>query len=149
MGVSDLLTMAEAAALRAGKPNPKPAPHQIAKKAKKKSKDEQAKAFRDEVWRLDGGKCRATGKPLSRSGVDWDAIGEVDHSIPRSLAPERLYDVSNGLLLTKTLNRLRKVACTDAPEYRVFDYSGPDNRRLPQTFVWRDMTGKITKTRMG
>lgn len=124
-------------------------PTPLAKKARQKSKDEQAKQFRNEVWARDQGRCRATGKTLLRSGTtDWDALGEVDHSVPRSLAPDRLYDTSNGLLLMKTLNRLRKVACKNAPEFRVFDYSGPDNRALPQTFVWRDQDGTITKERI-
>lgn len=132
---------ARAHTLQKGLPTP------LAKKEKKKSKDEQAKAFRDEVWARDGGKSRATGKPLVRSGTtDWALLGEVDHSIPRSLAPERIYDTSNGLLLSKEENRLRKVACPKAPEHRMFDYTGPDNRALPQTFVWRDKDGKVIRT---
>jgi hypothetical protein len=128
---------------KAGLPTP------IAKKEKQKTKDQQAKAFRDEVWKLDKGRSRATGKPLVKSGTDWDRLGEVDHSIPRSLAPDRIYDVSNGLLLSKTENRLRKVVCLHAPEFKMFDYTGPDNRREKQTFVWRDKDGTVTKTRIG
>ncbi len=151
MGVADLLTVAQAAALRAGKPIAKPGlPRPLEKKARQQSKDAQAKAFRAEVWARDQGRCRATGKPLLRSGTtDWSKLGEVDHSILRSLAPDRIYDTSNGLLLTKELNRLRKVICARAPEFKRFDYSGPDNRALPQVFVWRDDDGTITKTRKG
>ncbi len=122
----------------------------LEKKAKQKSKDDQAKQFRSEVWKRDEGKSRATGKPLVKSGTtDWSKLGEVDHSIPRSLAPERIYDTSNGLLLSKEENRLRKVRCTQAPEFARFDYSGSDNRALPQDFVWRDDTGKVTKRTVG
>lgn len=129
---------------KAGLPSP------IAKKERAKSKEERGKAFRDEVWKLDEGRCRATGKPLVRScTTDWERLGEVDHSIPRSLAPELIYEVSNGLLLQKYLNRLRKVACKNAPEFKRFDYTGPENRREKQTFVWRDENGRITKTRIG
>jgi hypothetical protein len=81
--------------------------------------------------------------------IDGMKLGEVDHSIPRSLAPERIYDVSNGLLIEKDLNRLRKVACPEAPEHRMFNYTGPDDRGEPQTFLWRDKTGRITKTKVG
>lgn len=126
-------------------------PRQLVKKAERKSKADRGKAFRDEVWARDGGKCRATGKRLLRSGtVDWDELGEVDHAYLRSTSPDRIYDTSNGLLLTKSLNRLRKVVCREQPEFHVFDYSGPDNRALPQWFTWRDpVTGRITKEREG
>lgn len=87
---------------------------------------------------------------LLRTGsTDWQQLGEVDHSYLRSLAPELIYAPSNGILLTKWLNRLRKVSCPKAPEFKRFDYSGPDNRALPQTFVWRNDDGTITKTVIG
>lgn len=123
----------------------------IVKKERKLSKEEQAKAFRLAVWKRDDGKSRATGKKLVKSGtMDGDKLGEVDHAIPRSLAPDRLYDVSNGILLSKNENRLRKAVCLEQPEYRIFDYSGPDNRALHQQFVWRDpTTGTVTKRRTG
>lgn len=125
-------------------------PHQMVKKAAQQTKDQQAKAFRDAVWTRDKGRSRATGHPLVKSGtLDGMKLGEVDHAIPRSLAPDRLYDVGNGLLLEKDLNRLRKVVCPEAPEYRLFDYTGPDDRGELQTFVWRDITGKIIKQRIG
>lgn len=151
MGLNDLPTMAEVAALRAGKPILKPGlPAPLARKERQKTKDEQAEAFRKAIWLRDKGKSRATGRKLVKSGTtDWDKLGEVDHSIPRSLAPERIYDTSNGILLSKTENRLRKVVCAEAPEFKHFDYSGPDDRSQPQTYTWRDRTGKITKQRMG
>lgn len=143
------LNLQTKAEVEASRPRAQPKtglPRPLDKKARQKSKDEQAKAFRDEVWARDQGRCRATGKPLVRSGsTDWEQLGEVDHSILRSLAPERIYDTSNGLLLTKALNRLRKVACAKAPEFKRFDYEGPDNRALPQTFTWRDEDGTITR----
>lgn len=134
------------------KPNApqKGVPAPIAKERKQKSKADQGKTFRDEVWARDGGKCRATGTPLLRSGtVDDTKLGEVDHSYLRSLAPERIYDTSNGLLLQKRLNRLRKARCVHAPEHHYFDYTGPENRALTQRFVWRDDDGKVTKETRG
>lgn len=149
MGAFDeLTTLGEAQQERRAKP--KGMPHQLAKMAEKKSKDELGKDFRDAVWARDQGRCRATWKPLKRSGTtDWSVLGEVDHSIPRSLAPERIYDVGNGLLLSKALNRLRKVACPRAPEFRMFAYEGPDDRSEPQEFLWRDEDGQVKKRRIG
>lgn len=125
-------------------------PRQLVKQAEKKAKKVNDEQFRNAIWKRDKGRSRATGKPLVKSGTtDWAKLGEVDHGIPRSLAPERIYDLSNGLLLSKEENRLRKVACPEAPEFRMFDYTGPENRALDQKFTWRDKTGKITKTRVG
>ncbi len=125
----------------------------VTREVKRQAKKLNAKTFRDEVWRLDGGRCRATGVALSRGGTDPHTVGEVDHSIPRSLAPELIYEVSNGLLIAKFLNRLRKVACAEAPEFRMFDYTpvqaGDTNRRHPQRFIWRDRTGKVIKEHIG
>lgn len=146
----NLKTADEVAADRVGKPLMKPLPHQITKQAEQKAATLKDDAFRALIWQLDGSRSRATGKLLMRSGtMSWDQLGEVDHSIPRSLAPDRLWDPSNALLLSKSENRLRKVPCPRAPEFRMFDYSGPDNRRLPQRFIWRDVDGHITKEREG
>jgi hypothetical protein len=129
---------------------PKGLPTVLVKKQKQKSKDEQAREFRRAVWTRDKGCSRATGRPLVKSGTtDWDRLGEVDHSIPRSLAPELLYSVEHGLLLSKTENRLRKVVCPRAPEFKMFDYSGPADLALPQHFLWRDEDGHINKERWG
>lgn len=145
-----VLTAAEVDALRRGKPLVKPLPRQLVKEKRDQEKADKGKTFRDEVWARDQGRCRATKKQLVRVGsVKWDELGEVDHAYLRSLAPERIYDTSNGLLLTKRLNRLRKVACPKAPEYRMFSYDGPDNRALPQRFTWRDEDGKVTRKTVG
>lgn len=132
-------------------------PHDIAKAERKKAKGDQGEAFRDAVWKLDKGRCRATGvelrrqHPRARRPVEQDlrAIGEVDHSLPRSTNPDRIYDVSNGLLLQAWLNRLRKMACPRAPEFKKFDYTGPEDRRQTQRFIWRDDDGNITREEIG
>ncbi len=148
MSLRNLGTLVDAQRTR--RATPKGKPHAIVKQETDKVKADKAEAFRKAIWKRDKGRCRATGVPLVKSGTtDATKLGEVDHSIPRSLAPDRIYDTSNGLLLQKALNRLRKAACIHAPEHRYFDYSGPDNRALKQTFVWRDDDGKITKTRVG
>jgi hypothetical protein len=148
MSIRDLPTLAEVQTIR--RAPAKGLPHQLVKKAEKVDTEKRGEQFRAAVWMRDRGCCRATGKPLKRSGTtDWSILGEVDHSIPRSLAPERIYDVGNGLLLTKELNRLRKVACPRAPEFRMFAYDGPDDRQQPQTFTWRNEDGAVTKQRIG
>jgi len=144
-----LPTLAEVRATQ-GAPK-KGLPPVLEKKARQKSKEAEDEAFRADIWKRDEGKSRATGKPLVKSGTtDWAKLGEVDHAIPRSAAPERIYDRSNGILLSKEENRLRKVRCVEQPEHAVFNYEGPDDRSLPQKFVWRDhKTGKVLKTRIG
>jgi 5-methylcytosine-specific restriction endonuclease McrA len=141
-------TMADVAAARVGAP-PKPLPHILVKKDAKKAKKLKDDAFRALIWKLDGGKSRATGTPLSKHGNDWSRIGEVDHVINRSLAPDRIYDPANALLLSKEENRLKKTPCPRAPEHHMFEVVGPDNRRLPQTFTWRDADGTILRTKRG
>lgn len=124
----------------------KPVPRAIAKPKEDKKKADKGKAFRDEVWARDGGKSRATGRQLLRSGsINPDELGEVDHVINRSTAPERVYDTSNGILLSKRENRLKKTRCPKAPEHCMFEVTGPDNRSLPQTFTWRDERGKVLR----
>ena len=129
--------------LKAGLPAP------LAKKAKQKAKGDKDEAFRNAIWRLDRGRSRATGRKLQHSGLDWDGIGEVDHVINRSTAPDRVYDLSNGILLSKTENRLKKVRCLHAVEFFMFSIEGPDDRRKPQRFIWRDADGKVIKETRG
>lgn len=149
MSLANLMTMAEVAASRVGKPILKHAdglPQPLARKARKKSQEQLGKDFRAAVWARDKGRSRATGRKLVKSGTsDWAKLGEVDHSVPRSLAPDRLYDVGNGILLSKEENRLRKVVCAEAPEFKRFDYAGDDDRSKPQSFTWRDKMGCVTK----
>lgn len=124
-------------------------PKQLAKEEKDKKKADKGKAFRDAVWARDKGRSRATGKKLERTAISWDVCGEVDHVIDRSLAPERVYDVSNGILLSKRENRLKKLACPRAPELRMFSVEGPDDRGKEQVFTWRDKDGHVVKTKKG
>lgn len=153
LGILDglkLPTLAERSQERYATPKAQITPNVVTREEKRKAKKADAESFRAAVWARDKGQCRATGVLLVKSGTtDPHKLGEVDHSIPRSLAPERIYDVSNGLLLSKYLNRLRKAVCPEAPEFKLFDYSGPEDRSQPQTFIWRDRTGQITKQRIG
>ena len=151
MGVSDFLKLdlPVLGSPSVQRDNAKPIPSILVKDEKKKSKAKKDETFRAAVWTRDGGKSRATGKPLNKSGMDPHAIGEVDHVIDRSLAPERIYDVSNGILLSKWENRAKKTPCPLAPEHRLFSVTGPDDRSKPQTFTWRDKHGTVIKTTKG
>lgn len=134
---------------RGGWPDTKPAkdgkPTVIARKERKKSREQQHEEFRAAVWKRDGGKSRATGKKLAKSGLEWSAVGEVDHVYERSTNPDRIFDVSNGILLSKEENRLKKARCSKAPEHHYFEIVGPDDRSQPQMFFWRDDDGKVIR----
>lgn len=125
-------------------------PPVLEKKERKQAKKDKDEAFRDDIWKLDKGCSRATKQPLVRGGTtDWDRLGEVDHVINRSTAPELVYERSNGILLSKTENRLKKTPCPLAPEFYMFSVEGPEDRRLPQVFIWRDKAGKVTRRTQG
>lgn len=146
MGIFDHLPVLNQQTRRAV---PKGLPSVLAKEERKKSKEAQGEAFRAAVWARDKGICRATGVPLQKSGLDDTRVGEVDHVINRSTAPDRVYDVTNGILIAKRLNRLKKTPCPQAPEHHLFEIAGPDDRSKPQTFIWRDVAGTVTKRRVG
>jgi 5-methylcytosine-specific restriction endonuclease McrA len=142
-------TMAEIEADRAGKPILKGLPRVIVKEERRKEKVANADTFRKGVWKRDESLSRASGKPLSHSGTDFHKVGEVHHVIPRSLAPERVYDVTNGLLLSKHEHALAEAVCPNAPDRRFLDISGPDDRGEQQTFIWRDAQGTELRRRIG
>lgn len=122
----------------------------LARKERKQSREEKHEAFRAAVWARDKGKSRATGRKLVKSGTtDWAQLGEVDHVYERSTHPDLIFDVRNGILLSREENRLKKARCTKAPEHHYFEVVGPDDRSLPQTFRWRDDNGNVIKERIG
>lgn len=124
-------------------------PRALVKEEKLKVKKDRDEEFRRAIWLRDKGRSRATGKKLEHSGLDWNVVGEVDHVIDRSLDPSRVYDLSNGILLSKKENRLKKTPCPRAPEFRMFSVEGPDDRSKPQTFRWRDEDGNVKRTTVG
>lgn len=147
---SNLSTLADAQRKPRATPRHEIAPSIITKDEKKKERGEKDEAFRAAVWKRDKARCRATLIPMLRSGMDDETVGEIDHAYPRSTAPERIFDVKNGILISRKLNRFRKVACVQKPEFRVFSYTGPDDRGKPQTFVLRDYkTARVVWTRIG
>lgn len=155
MAVSDyvnldgLKTVAQVDAERIGKPLAKPLPHVVTKEAKRVAKKANEVTFRKGVWERDKSRSRASKKPLSRSGSDFHKVGEVHHVVPRSLAPERVYDVTNGLLLSKHEHALAEAICPNDPAHRLLDIAGPDDRGQLQTFIFRDTDGKELRRRIG
>lgn len=147
MGLSDLGFLNQQGA---GRATPK---HQIekaviTKDATRKAKKRKGEDFRADVWARDKSRSRASKKPVGRSGTDPHKVGEVHHVIPRSLAPERIFDVANGLLLTRFEHALAETACPNDPAHRYLDIEGPDDRGELQTFIWRDRDGKEMKRRI-
>jgi hypothetical protein len=144
----NLPTMAEVNARPHATPKHEMTPAPIRKEEKKKLKVQREKEFRSGVWDRDERRSRASGKPLSPSGSDAHKVGEVHHVIPRSLAPERIFDVANGLLLSKYEHALAETACPSDPSKRLLDIVGPDDRALPQTFIWRKPDGSEIRRRI-
>lgn len=121
----------------------------ITKDDKRKAKKLKHEDFRKAVWLRDKSRSRASGKPLAKSGTDPKAIGEVHHVIARSLAPEKIFEPSNGILLSRFEHALAETACPNDPAHHYLDITGPENRGELQTFEWRDRDGKVTKRRIG
>lgn len=142
-----LPTPEEMYAERFGKPLSKGLPTPLVKAEKKKAKKASEADFRKQVWERDKSRSRASGKPLAHSGSDFERVGEVHHVVPRSLAPERIYDVANGILLSKHEHQLAETTCPNDPAHRLLDIEGPDDRGEKQTFIWRDIHGKELRRR--
>lgn len=125
-------------------------PPVIERQEKRQSKKKAEDANRATVWDRDRGICRATGVKLSRSGNDPNRVGEVDHTILRSDDKTRILDPTNCVLISKFLNRLRKVRCKFAGEYLMFDHEpvtpGDQDCGNARQFIWRNERGEIIKT---
>jgi len=124
-------------------------PAVLEREDKRKAKKLNAADFRKAVWIRDEARSRVSGKPLSKSGTDPHRVGEVHHVIARSLAPDRIYEVGNGILLSRFEHALAEANCTNDPAHRLLDIEGPDDRGKKQTFIFRDKNGKELKRRIG
>jgi hypothetical protein len=148
MSLDDLPTLADLQ--KTPRATPKGLPTVLVKKAKQQSKKQQERAFLEGVWDRDKRRSRASGRPLVRSGVvDADHLGEVHHVLKRSTNPEGKWDVSRGILLSKTEHTLAETRCPQAPEHMLLEIHGDDDLGQPQVFTWRDVHGTVTKTRHG
>jgi hypothetical protein len=133
----------------AQRPNSKPLPRVLVKEEKRKTKAQQHKDFRAAVWERDAGHSRASGKPLAKSGADWKRVGEVHHVLARSTNPESVFDVSNGILMSKEEHALAETNCPNAPDKCLLDIDGPEDRGKPQKFTWHDINGNRIRHRVG
>jgi hypothetical protein len=145
----DLPTMAEVEADRRGQSWPKGLPRPLVKQEKKKAKATLEREFREGVWTRDKKRSRASRKPLGHSGTDWSKVGEVHHVLARSTHPDRIYDVSNGILLSKEEHALAEAMCPNAAGKYLLEINGPEDRGEKQTFIWRDVHGKELRRRIG
>jgi hypothetical protein len=145
----NLPTLGEMRAKPSATPKGQIVPRVIEKAEKKKSKERQHAEFRAAVWARDKSRSRFSRKPLGKSGTDYDKVGEVHHVLARSTHPDKVYDVSNGILLSKSEHALAETRCPQMPEFALLSIEGPADRGEPQTFTLRDLTGKILKTRVG
>jgi hypothetical protein len=145
----DLPTMAEVEESRKGQSWPKGLPRPLLKQEKKKAKATLEREFREGVWTRDKKRSRASKKPLGKSGTDWSKVGEVHHVLARSTHPDRIYDVSNGILLSKEEHALAETMCPNAAGLYLLEINGPADRGEKQTFIWRDVMGKELRRRIG
>lgn len=147
MGLSDLQTMAQVNAKpHAGQ---KGVPRFLSKEARDAEKTAAEDAFRDGVWLRDEGKSRASGRKLSRKAKGWDQRGEVHHKLKRSRAPERKHDISVALLLSKREHALAETVCLHAPQFFMLDIEGPEDCKMQQFFIWRDIDGNELRRAKG
>lgn len=148
MGLRDLQTMAQVNA----KPHApqKGLPPVLVKQDRKAEREAKEQALIDACWLRDNGKSRASGRKLSWNAKGWDQRGQVHHGDKRSTTPERKYDLSNVILLSKTEHALAHARCPHATELLfMLEIVGPEDLALPQTFIWRDKDGKELRRRLG
>lgn len=144
----NLPTLAARGRERYATPKHQITPAPLVKEAKKAAKKASEVEFRKGVWLRDEGRSRASRKPLARSGTDFHKVGQVHHVVPRSLAPERVYDITNGILLSAHEHALAEAICPNDPAHRLLDIEGPDDRGEKQTFIWRDVNGVELKRKV-
>jgi hypothetical protein len=124
-------------------PHPKPAKGsgRLAR-AERRAAEEKALADAYDVVNVrDGNQCRVTGRFLQAGAVDGRVRREHHHLVPRSLAPERVADPNNILLV-----------CAEAHELitgRFIEVEGTDASR-PVFFHWNEelMRGRVKPFRI-
>lgn len=113
-----------------------------AKRAVKKSSEERCK---DAVWDRDGGKSRASGKPVLRAHVDMRKRGEVAHIAAKSTNPAKRYLRANNVLLTAEEHALSDART--APGGKALLTIKGRNANKALTFTMRDSRGRVVWTR--
>lgn len=138
MALRPLPTLAQMSARRRAEPKPSRA---LRHETTKRKKDRREQEVRDAVWFRDGGKSRATSKPLSRTAVDRDRKWDPHHLEKQSTHPEREFDVSNIVSLSRQEHDLAETVCPKNPKYFLLDILGMDASRA-LTFIRRDAEGR-------
>ena len=127
----------------AWKTNPKPAKgsNRLARQARKAA-DEQAMADAYEVVNVrDGNQCRVTGRFLQAGAVMAEVRREHHHLWPRSVAPDRIADPKNIVLV-----------CAEAHSYITGGFIEVEGRDAtkPLFFHWNEeaMKGRVKPFRI-
>jgi hypothetical protein len=94
-------------------------------------------AFRQAIWRRDGGIDRATGKLLDRVSESWDTLGQVCHLKSRGAYPELKYEISNAFLMNARFHWL-----SDSRGGRLLKILGEDANAILE-FVMTDKAGAV------
>ena len=108
----------------------------------RRAQEEKALADAYDVVNVrDGNQCRVTGRFLQAGAVDGRVRREHHHLVPRALAPDRVADPNNIILV-----------CAEAHELitgRFIDVEGTDASR-PVFFHWREdaMRGRMKPFRI-
>lgn len=88
--------------------NPKPAKgsHRLARNERKAAENAALEAAYEEVNQRDGNICRVTGRFLQPNAVMAEVRREHHHLVPRSIAPERVADPKNIILVCAEAHHL-------------------------------------------
>lgn len=139
MGFYDSPTLDEIQRTR--RPNQKPLPSVVTRAQRKAEKKSREDDFRDEIWRLDGRKSRASGKPMLHGGTDPTRRGQVAHIKPKGAYPELAFDVKNAILLSDEEHRLSDPRTANAGGKALLEIRGT-NANGSLTFIRRDVDGR-------
>src|SRR5688572_22810113 len=112
------------------KPNPKPAKGsgRLARNARKAAEAAALREAYEVVNIRDGGQCRVTGRSVQAGAVDARVRREHHHLLPRSLAPNRVAEPDNIIVVCKEAHdlitgRFLKVEGTNASQRVCFHWN--------------------------
>jgi hypothetical protein len=122
-------------------PKPSRGSGRLDRHARRAAKEKAVADAYDVVNVRDGNQCRVTGRFLQAGAVDGRVRREHHHLVPRSIAPERVADPNNILLV-----------CAEAHELitgRFIEVEGTDASR-PVFFHWNEdlMRGRVKPFRI-
>ncbi len=80
-------------------PQPKPKPRLLVREEQKRRRDRQAVNLRAAIRKRDSNRCRVCGRLVHVGAVRGCERAEIHHIQPRSIAPERVLDPENLILV--------------------------------------------------